>query len=231
LEEHTVRLEDLICEKCLKPAGGDALAVVDIQNDFIPGGALAVHGGDSIIPGINRIMEVFSTADLPVILTQDWHPSGHCSFASAHPGKKPYDAFKSEGLGPVLWPDHCVQGSPGAEFHRDLDTRFAQAVIRKGYHRDIDSYSGFLENDLKTRTGLDGYLKSRGVKRLFICGLALDYCVFFTAVDGVGLGYEMYVITDLARPVGSPPDSVSRALKTMTDKGVRFIRSADILAG
>ncbi|MFY9111498.1 MAG: isochorismatase family protein, partial [Desulfomonilia bacterium] len=100
-----------------------------------------------------------------------------------------------------------------------------------GYHRDIDSYSGFLENDLKTRTGLDGYLKSRGTKRLFICGLALDYCVFFTAVDGVGLGYEMYVITDLARPVGSPPDSVSRALKTMTDKGVRFIRSADILAG
>lgn len=231
MKELTVKQEDLIFEKGIRPAAGDALAVVDIQNDFIPGGALAVEEGDVIIKGINRVMEIFGRANLPVVLTQDWHPPGHHSFASAYEGKRPYDLFESEGLGPVLWPDHCVQGSVGADFHKDLDTRFAQAIIRKGYHLGIDSYSGFLENDRRTRTGLDGYLKSRGARRLFICGLALDYCVFFTATDGTDLGYEICVIPDLSRPVGSPPDSIPRAFRTMTEKGVRFVLSAGIIAG
>ncbi|MFY9399554.1 MAG: isochorismatase family protein, partial [Desulfomonilia bacterium] len=180
------------------------------------------------VEGINRVMALFSQSGLPVVLTQDWHPAGHRSFASAYPGRKPYDPFQSEGLGPVLWPDHCVQGSRGADFHPGLETAYAQAIIRKGYHQGIDSYSGFVENDLKTPTGLHGYLQLRGARRLFLCGLALDYCVFFTAVDGAALGYEVYVIPELSRPVGSPPGSLSRALETMTGKGVRFIRAADI---
>jgi nicotinamidase/pyrazinamidase len=228
MEEYIVKLEDLVYVKTGKPAFGDALAVIDLQNDFIPGGTLAVQEGDVIIEGINRVMELFNRSDLPVVLTQDWHPAEHRSFASAHPGMKPYDPFEREGIGPVLWPDHCVQGSHGADFHKNLGVRHAHAVIRKGYHRDIDSYSGFLENDGKTRTGLDGYLRDRGVKRLFICGLALDYCVFFTASHGRDLGYEVCVIADLARPVGSPPGSLSSALDTMSDKGVCFVCSADL---
>ncbi len=226
-----MELEDLVYVETGDPAFGDALAVVDMQNDFIPGGALAVREGDVIIEGINRVMELFNGFDLPVVLTQDWHPAGHRSFASVHPGRRPYDPFETQGIGPVLWPDHCVQGSHGADFHKDLETRYAHAVIRKGYHRDIDSYSGFLENDGKTRTGLDGYLRDRGVRRLFVCGLALDYCVFFTASHGRDLGYEVFVIPDLARPVGSPPDSLSLALETMTEKGVRFVRSAGLFQG
>lgn len=221
-------LRDLEFERPVRLSAGDALAVVDVQNDFMPGGALPVEGGDTIVEGINRVMELFSLGGLPVALTQDWHPAGHHSFASAHPGRRPYDLFESDGLGPVLWPDHCVQGSRGADFHPDLETVFAQAIIRKGYHQGIDSYSGFLENDLKTPTGLHGYLQLRGAMRLFLCGLALDYCVFFTAVDGAALGYEVYLIAELSRPVGSPPGSLSRALGTMTEKGVRFVRAADI---
>jgi nicotinamidase/pyrazinamidase len=231
MEECAVKLKDLVYVKTGKPAFGDALAVIDMQNDFIPGGALAVQEGDVIIEGINRVMGLFNRSDLPVVLTQDWHPADHRSFASAHPGMSPYDPFEAQGIGPVLWPDHCVQGSHGAGFHKDLETRYAHAVIRKGYHRDIDSYSGFLENDGKTRTGLDGYLRDRGTRRLFVCGLALDYCVFFTASHGRDLGYEVCVIADLARPVGSPPDSLSLALETMTEKGVRFARSAGLFPG
>lgn len=208
---------------------GDALVVVDMQNDFMPGGALAVREGDVIIDGVNAMMEVFRTGNLPVVLTQDWHTPGHYSFASAHEGKNPFERFTSEeGLGPVLWPDHCVQGSPGAEFHRALKTSCADAYIRKGYHKTIDSYSGFLENDGKTSTGLDGYLRSRGSKRLFLCGIALDYCVFFTAGHGADLGYGVYMIVDLAKPVGSPSESISNAFEVMTEKGVHFIHAGEI---
>jgi nicotinamidase/pyrazinamidase len=212
----------------VKLGGGDALVVVDMQNDFMPGGALAVKDGDAIIAGVNGQMERFHAAGHPVVLTQDWHTPGHASFASAHVGKNPFEPFEAPGLGPVLWPDHCVQGTPGADFHKRLKTEHAQAVIRKGFHRDIDSYSGFLENDRKTPTGLDGYLRARGVSRLFLCGIALDYCVFFTACDGADLGYAVYVAMNLTKPVGSPSDSISNALETMTEKGVHFIGSEEI---
>lgn len=204
----------------------DALIVVDMQNDFMPGGALPVEHGDTIIEGVNRVMELFSHAHRCVVMTQDWHPILHLSFASAHEGRLPFDAFQAPGIGPVLWPDHCIQGTEGAAFHKHMLFDLAQAVIRKGYHREVDSYSAFLENDKKTPTGLDGYLRSRGVQRIFICGLALDYCVFFTAVDGIDLGYEVAVLIDLCLAVGSPENSVSDALSAMRAKGVRLISSA-----
>lgn len=207
----------------------DALIVVDMQYDFMPGGALPVKEGDTIIAGINAMMQTFSAAQLPIVLTQDWHPRGHLSFASSHPGKQPYDPYEAPGLGPVLWPDHCVPGTHGAEFHRELKTELAEAIIRKGYHKTIDSYSGFLENDHKTETGLDGYLRSRGVKRIFVCGLAMDYCVFFTASDGADKGYEVYYLLDLTKPVGSPPNSVEIALDTMRQKGVNIVDSGSIV--
>ncbi|HNY63885.1 MAG TPA: bifunctional nicotinamidase/pyrazinamidase [Deltaproteobacteria bacterium] len=207
---------------------GDALVVVDMQIDFMPGGALAVKDGDAVVAGVNSLMKRFHGAGHPVVLTQDWHAPDHASFASAHTGKNPFEPFEAPGIGPVLWPDHCVQGTPGAEFHKGLKTQYAEAIIRKGLRRDIDSYSGFREHDGKTPTGLDGYLRGRGVERIFLCGLALDYCVFFTAADGADLGYAVYVVMNLTKPVGSPSDSISNALETMTEKGVHFIGSEEI---
>jgi nicotinamidase/pyrazinamidase len=201
---------------------GDGLIVVDMQNDFMPGGALPVAEGETIVTGTNALIRLFSGSHLPVVLTQDWHPRAHRSFASTHAGKNPFDVHDEPGIGPVLWPDHCVQGSFGADFHRDLLVSCSQAIIRKGYHIAVDSYSGFQENDRKTWTGLNGYLRDRGVKRTFVCGLAMDYCVFYTAFDGADLGYEVVFFTDLTKPVGSPPDSVSRALETLMGKGVCF---------
>jgi nicotinamidase/pyrazinamidase len=217
-----------VYDEVVKPGAGDALVVVDMQNDFMPGGALAVTEGDTIIAGVNEKMELFSLSGLPIVLTQDWHAPGHFSFASAHLGMNPFDLYQAPGLGPVLWPDHCIQGTPGADFHRDLKASLAQAVIRKGFHKGIDSYSGFLENDGQTPTCMNGYLQERRVKRIFLCGLALDYCVFFTAADGIKLGYEVYVIMNLTRPVGSPADSISNALETMTARGVHFIQSEEV---
>ena len=207
---------------------GDALVVVDVQNDFIPGGALPVAEGDKIVQPINALMRRFAAAGLTVVLTQDWHNPDHLSSASQHAGKEPYDLFEAPGLGPVLWPDHCVQGTAGAAFHQELSTDLAHAVIRKGYHRHVDSYSGFLENDHATETGLDGYLRNRGVRRILIVGLAFDYCVFFTASDGMDKGYEVIVIRDLSRPVGSPENSVSNAMLTMAQKGVSIVEAAAI---
>lgn len=214
--------------ECVRPGPGDALVVVDMQNDFMPGGALAVQDGDTILAGVNGVMEIFRDAGLPIVLTQDWHAPGHYSFASAHVGASPFDPFHAPGLGPVLWPDHCIQGTAGAEFHPGLKVGLADTVLRKGIHKGIDSYSGFLENDRTTPTGLDGFLKGREVKRIFLCGLALDYCVFFTAKDGIDLGYGVYVIMNLTKPVGSPSDSISNALETMTEKGVHFMGSEEI---
>ena len=221
-----MELRDLELVKRIDLNPGDALLVVDMQDDFMPGGALPVSEGDTIVPGVNVVMRLFSGLSLPIVLTQDWHPVGHRSFASAHTGKKPFDLHQEPGIGPVFWPDHCIQGTPGADFHTDLDICAAQAIIRKGFHQEVDSYSGFLENDKQTMTGLDGYLKARQVKRIFIGGLALDYCVFFTASDGVDLGYEVFFLIDLSKPVGSPPDSISQALKTMKAKGVEFAISS-----
>jgi len=220
-----MKLENVEYAASVRAGKADALVVVDMQNDFLPGGALAVAGGDVIIPGINGIIKDFFLRGNTVVLTQDWHPPGHLSFASAHTGKKPYEPFAGEGIGPVLWPDHCVQGTPGAGFHRDFRAEYAHAVIRKGCRLSVDSYSGFLENDHRTETGLDGYLRGRGVERIFLCGLALDYCVFYTASDGADRGYGICVIADLTRAVGSPAGSVEKAVSAMNGRGVVFLES------
>lgn len=166
-----------------------ALVVIDVQNDFCPGGALAVTGGDEIVAPINAMMAEFDA----VILTQDWHPAGHSSFASQHPGKAPLEMTEMPYGPQVLWPDHCVQGSLGAAFHPRLDTDRAELIIRKGFRPGIDSYSAFFENDHETPTGLEGYLRKRGIDRLTLVGLATDFCVNFSAVDAATLGFEVTV--------------------------------------
>jgi len=206
----------------------DALIVVDMQYDFMPGGALAVEEGDVFINEVNSLMDGFFKKEYTVVCTQDWHPKNHSSFASAHEGKKPFDPVDAPGIGPVLWPDHCVIGSHGASLHEDLHVDSTHLIIRKGYNPEIDSYSGFLENDHATETGLDGYLKTRGVKRIFVCGLALDFCVFFTSLDGSKKGYDVYLLPDLSRGVGSPPESIPDAIDTMKKNGVKFIKPSSL---
>ena len=174
-----------------------ALIVIDVQNDFCPGGALAVPEGDSIVAGINALMD---TAEA-VVLTQDWHPGGHSSFASSHAGHAPYDMIDMPYGPQVLWPDHCVQGSDGAAFHPDLNADRADMIVRKGYRPEIDSYSAFFENDQTTPTGLDGYLRTRGITALTMVGLATDFCVNFSAVDAAKLGFDVTVRMDLCRAI------------------------------
>ena len=175
----------------------DVLLVVDIQNDFCPGGALAVPHGDEAIPVINRLAETFAH----VLLTQDWHPNGHLSFASSHRGRRPYETLMLPYGAQVLWPDHCVQASFGAEFHKDLAIPHAELVLRKGYRRTIDSYSAFYENDRKTPTGLSGYLRERGLRRVFLAGLAFDYCVRYSAEDAHREGFRVIVLEDCCRAI------------------------------
>jgi len=192
-----------------------ALIVIDVQNDFCPGGALAVAGGDDIVPGINALMSEFAA----VILTQDWHPAGHSSFASNHAGKAPFELTEMPYGPQVLWPDHCVQGTPGAAFHAGLDTVRADMIVRKGYNPAIDSYSAFFENDHETPTGLHGYLQTRGIDRLTMVGLATDFCVNFSAVDAARLGYDVTVRTDLCRAIDLD-GSLAAAVDGMTAAGV-----------
>ena len=192
----------------------EALIVIDVQNDFCPGGRLAVAGGDEIVPGINALMAEFQT----VVLTQDWHPEGHSSFASSHPGMEPFSTTEMPYGVQVLWPDHCTQGSEGAEFHPDLNQNPAQMIVRKGFRPQIDSYSAFFENDHKTTTGLAGYLQMRGIKKLTMVGLALDYCVNFSAVDGAKLGFDVTVETALCRAIAD--DSLAAAKAGMGAAGV-----------
>ena len=174
-----------------------ALIVIDIQNDFCPGGALAVDHGDTIIPGVNALM-----AEFPVrVFTQDWHPAGHSSFATSHDGKNPFELTDMPYGPQVLWPDHCIQGSDGAAFHPDLNTNPADMVIRKGFRPQIDSYSAFFENDRSTPTGLEGYLRNRGVEAVTLVGLATDFCVAYSALDGARLGFDVTVQTDLCRAI------------------------------
>ena len=174
-----------------------ALIVIDVQNDFCPGGALAVPEGDQIVPGINALIEAHET----VILTQDWHPAGHSSFASSHADKAPMELIEMPYGPQVLWPDHCVQGSNGAAFHKDLNTTRADLIIRKGFNPAIDSYSALFENDQKTPTGLEGYLRSRGITDLVMVGLATDFCVNFSAVDAAKQGFTVTVKQDLCRAI------------------------------
>ena len=205
------------------PNNTDALLVVDVQNDFMPGGALAVPGGDEIVPLVNRLAAGFAN----VILTQDWHPAGHISFASSHPGRKPFETKKLRYGLQVLWPVHCVQGTEGAALHRDLSIPHAQLLIRKGCHRRVDSYSAFLEADRKTRTGLDGYLKSRGIQRVFCAGLATDFCVAWTALDARRFGFQAVVIEDGCRAI-DVEGSLDAAWKEMIKAGVRRLSSGNL---
>lgn len=192
-----------------------ALIVIDVQNDFCPGGALAVPEGDLIVAGINALMDDFSA----VILTQDWHPAGHSSFASSHEGKAPFEVIDMAYGAQVLWPDHCVQGSDGAAFHEGLNVTRADMIIRKGYNPAIDSYSAFFENDQTTPTGLDGYLRTRGISDLTMVGLATDFCVNFSALDAARLGYGVTVNLGLCRAIDLD-GSLDAATSAMQDAGV-----------
>lgn len=198
----------------MRPAN-EALIVIDVQNDFCPGGALAVAGGDEIIPRINRLMEDFGT----VVLTQDWHPAGHLSFADNHPGAAPFSLTEMPYGPQVLWPRHCVIGTSGAAFHAGLRTDPAQMVIRKGFRPQIDSYSAFFENDRRTATGLDGYLKARGIAAVTLVGLATDYCVAYSALDAAALGYRVTVLEGAARAIDLN-GSLAAARQGMRDAGV-----------
>ena len=198
----------------MRPAT-EALIVIDVQNDFCPGGALAVPEGDAIVPGVNALMREFPA----VILTQDWHPAGHTSFASEHPGRAPMETVDMPYGPQILWPDHCVQGTPGAAFHPDLDTERADLILRKGFRRAIDSYSAFFENDGTTPTGLEGYLRTRGLSRLTMVGLATDVCVAYSAQDAARLGFEVELHADLCRGIDHE-GSLGRALSDMRGCGV-----------
>jgi nicotinamidase-related amidase len=199
----------------MTPDDRDVLLIVDVQNDFCPGGALAVPDGDAIIPAVNRLARSFAH----VILTQDWHPPGHASFASSHPGRSPFDAIEVSYGTQILWPDHCVQGTQGARFHPELNVPHAELVVRKGFRSAIDSYSAFRENDRLTPTGLAGYLRERGLERITMCGLATDFCVAFSAIDGREAGFEVTVVTGACRGIDID-GSVARAMRSMSEAGV-----------
>lgn len=208
-----------------KKADDSALIVIDVQNDFCPGGALAVPGGDEIVPLVNRLIGSFEH----VILTQDWHPRGHSSFASSHDGKAPFGSIDMPYGAQTLWPDHCVQGTPGAAFHRDLVWTKAELVIRKGFRVGIDSYSAFYENDRKTPTGLAGYLRERGLSRLTLAGLATDFCVAYSALDAARLGFDTTVVMDACRAIDLD-GSLAAAEAQMRKAGVVLTESARLAA-
>ncbi|MCO7629789.1 bifunctional nicotinamidase/pyrazinamidase [Pseudomonas fluorescens] len=201
-----------------------ALLVIDVQNDFIPGGQLAVPEGDQIVPLINRLGGLFKQ----VVIAQDWHPSGHASFASSHPGRQPYEVIQLPYGEQVLWPEHCVQGTSGAEFHPGLDLPHAQLIIRKGCNPDIDSYSAFLEADRHTTTGLAGYLKERGIDTVYLVGLALDFCVMFSALDARAAGFNAFVVLDACRAIDRD-GSLAAAMERMQTAGVGLIQSNQLI--
>ncbi|MCX2546188.1 bifunctional nicotinamidase/pyrazinamidase [Pseudomonas sp. COW5] len=201
-----------------------ALLVIDVQNDFTPGGQLAVPEGDLIVPLINRLAEQFKQ----VVIAQDWHPAGHASFASSHPGRQPYEVIQLPYGEQTLWPDHCIQGSRGADFHSGLNLPHAQLIIRKGCNPDIDSYSAFLEADRITTTGLAGYLKERGIDTVYMVGLALDFCVMFSALDARAAGFNTFVVLDACRAIDMN-GSLASAIERMQVAGVGLIQSTELL--
>jgi nicotinamidase/pyrazinamidase len=206
----------------------DILGLVDLQPTFMPGGELPVTDGDHVVPVVNRLLQRFAHA----FATQDWHPPGHSSFASAHPNRKPYDTIAMPYGEQVLWPDHAVQGSANAALHHDVDLTKVEVIIRKGFRREIDSYSTFFENDRMTQTGLDGWLRERGIKRVFLAGLATDFCVAWSAEDAARLGYEVMVIEDACRGIGVPladgHTTLDAARDRLTRLGVRLIASTEL---
>jgi nicotinamidase/pyrazinamidase len=201
----------------------DVLLVTDVQNDFCPGGALAVPDGDAVIAPIQRMAPCFRH----IVLTQDWHSADHASFASSHPGKRPFDSIEMPYGPQTLWPDHCVQGSDGAEFHRALDLPQAELILRKGFRREIDSYSAFFENDRATPTGLHGYLQERGLTRVFLTGLAYDYCVGYSALDARRLGMAAIVVRDACRAIDLN-GSMAKMEAEFAEAGVERMESAEI---
>jgi len=207
----------------MRPTDSDVLLVIDVQNDFCPGGALAVSRGGEVVPVVNRLGAAFAH----VVLTQDWHPSGHHSFASAHPGRKPFETIELAYGPQTLWPDHCVQGTAGAAFHRDLHLPHAELVLRKGFRAAIDSYSAFYENDQRTPTGLAGYLRERGLSRVLLAGLATDFCVHYSAVDARREGFAVVLIEDACRAIDLD-GSLAGALVKMRAVGVEFMKSAAV---
>jgi nicotinamidase/pyrazinamidase len=202
----------------------DALIVVDVQNDFCPGGALAVPRADEVIPIVNSLAARFHN----VVLTQDWHPQGHASFASSHPGRKLFETIAAPYGPQVLWPDHCVQGSSGAQFHHVLRAPHAALILRKGFRRDIDSYSAFYENDRRTPTGLTGYLRERGLTRLFFAGLALDFCVRYSAEDARRQGFDAFVVEDACRAIDID-ESLAAAHASLSKLGVPCLRTSEFI--
>ena len=209
--------------KKMKPTAHDVLLVIDVQNCFTPGGSLAVKDGDQIIPLVNRLAAAFEH----VVLTQDWHTPGHISFASVHSGKKPFETVDLPYGKQVLWPDHCVQGTDGAALSKDLAVPHAELIIRKGFHKDVDSYSAFLEADGKTTTGLTGYLRDRGLTQVFLVGLATDFCVAWSALDARKAGFGALVIEDACRGIDAD-GALAKAWKDMLAAGVKRITSSDI---
>ena len=207
----------------IKPDAASVLIAVDVQNCFVTGGTLPVAKGEEVVPVINRIAAAFQN----IVVTQDWHTAGHASFASSYPGKKPFETTTLKYGTQVLWPDHCVQGSDDAALHKDLKLPTAQLIIRKGFHKDVDSYSAFEEADRKTVTGLSGFLKARGIKTVFVTGLATDFCVAWTALDARKAGFAVYVVEDACRGIDLN-GSVAKAWKDMTAAGVKRIQSSDI---
>ena len=207
----------------IKPGAQDVLLVIDVQNCFTPGGSLAVKDGDAIVPLINKLAGGFEH----VVLTQDWHTPGHVSFASSHPGKKPFETTSLPYGTQVLWPDHCVQGTDGANLHPALKIPHAELVIRKGYRKDVDSYSAFMEADGKTPTGLAGYLRERGLSRCYFVGLATDFCVGWSALDARKAGFEAAVIEDACRGI-DVGGSLAKAWADMQGAGVKRLQSADL---
>jgi len=203
----------------------EALIIVDVQNDFLPGGALDVQNGNQIIPIINQLQIEFKF----IVSTQDFHPLNHGSFVTNHPGKKIGEFVTLGGLSQILWPEHCVQGTFGSEFHQDLDQNKWNAVFQKGKNPKVDSYSGFFDNDRKGSTGLGDYLKQQGIKKVYVTGLALDYCVKFTALDSHSLGFKTYLIADASRAVNIGPMDGDFAIEEMSKSGIKIISSQEIL--
>jgi nicotinamidase/pyrazinamidase len=207
----------------LKLDAGTALLVIDVQNCFVSGGTLPVKGGEEVVPIINKIAANFQN----IVVTQDWHTPGHASFASSYPGKKPFETTKLSYGTQVLWPDHCVQGTDDAALQKDLKLPTAQIIIRKGFHKNMDSYSAFDEADHKTATGLGGYLRARGIRTLYLTGLATDFCVAWTAIDARKAGFTVYVVEDATRAIDLN-GSLAAAWKEMSSKGVKRIQSSDL---
>jgi nicotinamidase/pyrazinamidase len=209
----------------MTPGSHSVLLVVDVQNGFCTGGHLAVPGGEQVVPVINRLAHAFNN----IVLTQDWHPAGHASFASSHAGKKPFETTQLHYGTQVLWPDHCVQGTHDAELHKDLNLPRAQLILRKGFHAGIDSYSAFVEADRSTQTGLAAYLKARGIDEVFVCGLATDFCVAWSALDACAAGFKASVIEDACRAIDMN-GSLNAAWASMQQAGVQRMQAADIRA-